>query len=110
MPNGYIKNAWRGHRVVILPDFQGLGIGVRFIDAVAQLHLEDDIRFFSRTAHPRMGYYMQHSHLWKPTSKNRKLRTDAKDKKNGLFNKHYIDNKRVCFSYEYIGENLDNPE
>lgn len=106
MPNGYVKNAWRGHRVVILPDFQGLGIGVRFIDACAQLHLDDDKRFFGRAAHPRMGYYWQHSPLWKATSKNRKLRTDITHE--NLFKNHYVDNKRVCFSYEYIGENLDN--
>jgi GNAT superfamily N-acetyltransferase len=101
MPNGYIKNSWRGHRVVILPDYQGLGIGVRFIDAVAQLHIDDGLRFYSRSAHPRMGYYMHHSPLWKPTSKNRKLRTDVTHE--NLFNNHYVDNKRVCFSYEYVG-------
>lgn len=105
MPNGYIKNAWRGHRVVILPDFQGLGIGVRFIDAVAQLHLNKGQRFFSRTAHPRMGTYMANSKLWKPTSKNQKLRKDVIE--NQVFNNHLVDNKRICFSYEYIGD-LDN--
>ena len=102
MPNGFIKNGWRGHRVVILPDYQGLGIGVKFIDAVAQLHIDDDKRFFSRTAHPRMGFYMHQSNLWKPTSKNMKLRTDVTHEK--LFNNHYVDNKRICFSYEYIGK------
>lgn len=104
MPTGYIKNAWRGHRVVILPDYQGLGIGVRFINACAQLHLDDGKRFFSRAAHPRMGYYMQHSPLWKPTSKNKKLRIDVNH--TNLFKNHYVDNKRVCFSYEFIGEKV----
>lgn len=104
MPNGYVKNAWRGHRVVVLPDYQGFGIGVRFIDAVAQIHLDDGKKFYSRTAHPRMGYYMHNSDLWKPTSKNRKLRTDITHK--NLFKNHYVDNKRVCFSYQYIGKNL----
>jgi len=106
MPNGFIKNAWRGHRVVILPDYQGLGIGVRFIDACAQIHLDEGHRFFSRAAHPRMGYYMQYSDLWKPTSKNKKLRTDVTHE--NLFNNHYVDNKRICFSYEYIGNKVDN--
>jgi GNAT superfamily N-acetyltransferase len=106
MPNGFVKNAWRGHRVVILPDYQGLGIGVKFIDACAQIHLDEGLKFFSRTAHPRMGYYMQHSELWKPTSKNKKLRKDVTH--DNLFNNHYVDNKRICFSYEYIGKDLDN--
>jgi GNAT superfamily N-acetyltransferase len=101
MPNGFVKNAWRGHRVVILPDYQGLGIGVRFIDSVAQIHIDNGLRFFSRAAHPRMIYYMEQSPLWKPTSKHKKLRTDV-DHTN-LFKNHYVDNKRICGSFEYIG-------
>jgi GNAT superfamily N-acetyltransferase len=103
MPNGFIKNAWRGHRTVILPDYQGLGIGVRFSDAIAQIHLDQGHRYFSRTAHPRMGFYREHSELWKATSKNKKLRKDITHE--NLFNNHYADNKRICFSHEYIGIN-----
>lgn len=101
MPNGFIKNAWRGHRTVVLPDYQGLGIGVRFSDALGQIHLDQGHRYFSRSAHPRIGYYREHSELWKPTSKNLKLRKDVTHE--NLFNNHYADNKRICFSHEYIG-------
>jgi GNAT superfamily N-acetyltransferase len=103
MPNPYFKNGWRGHRTVILPDFQGLGIGVRFSDALAQIHLEQGHRYFSRTAHPRMIDYREKSPLWKPTNKHKKLRTDVTHK--NVFNNHYTDNKRLCGSFEYIGEN-----
>jgi len=103
MPNGAIKNAWRGHRVVVLPDFQGMGIGVRFIEAVAQIHLDEGHRFFSRSAHPRMYLYMDSSSKWRPTSKNKKLRTDVTHEK--VYKNHYVDNKRICGSFEYIGLN-----
>ena len=56
----------------MLPDFQGMGIGVRFSDTIAQIHLDQGHRYFSRTAHPRMGFYRETSELWKPTSKNKK--------------------------------------
>lgn len=102
MPSGTLKNAWRGHRTVILPDFQGLGIGVRFSDAIGQIHLDQGHRYFSRTAHPRMGLYREKSDLWKPTSKNKKLRADITHK--NIYNNHYADNKRICFSHEYIGK------
>ena len=102
MPNGAIKNAWRGHRVVILPDYQGLGIGMRFIDACAQIHLDQGLKFYSRAAHPRMIWYAENSPLWKPTSKHKKLRTDVTH--DNLFNNHYVDNKRICGSFEYIGK------
>ena len=101
MPNGNIKNAWREHRTVIIPDYQGLGLGVRFSDAIGQIHLEQGHRFYSRTAHIRMGYYREQSTLWKPTSKNKVKRVDITNK--NTFNNHYADNKRVCFSHEYIG-------
>lgn len=101
MPSGTLKNAWRGHRTVVLPDFQGMGIGMRFSDAIGQLHIDEGKRYFSRTAHPRMGFYREKSPLWRPTSKNKKLRTDITHK--NIFNNHYADNKRVCFSHEYLG-------
>lgn len=101
-PSGTVKNAWRGHRNVVLPDYQGMGIGVRFSTAIAQLHIDQGYRYFSRTAHPRLGGYWEGSPLWKPTSKNRKLRTDVKHER--VYNNHYTDNKRVCYSYEYIGK------
>jgi GNAT superfamily N-acetyltransferase len=102
MPSGTLKNAWRGHRTVILPDYQGMGIGVRFSDAIGQIHLDQGHRYFSRTSHPRMIAYREDSKLWKPTSKHKKLRTDIKHEK--IYNNHYADNKRVCGSFEYVGK------
>ena len=72
-PHGYIKNAYREHRTVVLPDFQGLGLGPKISDAVAQLHLDEGKRYFSRTAHPRFGAYRDLSDFWKRTSNNKKV-------------------------------------
>jgi len=102
MPSGTLKNAWRGHRTVILPDYQGLGLGVRISDAIGEIHLSEGHRYFSRTSHPRMGMYREHSEKWRATSKNKKLRSDITHK--NIYNNHYADNKRICFSHEYIGD------
>jgi GNAT superfamily N-acetyltransferase len=106
-PNKNFKNAWREHRTVVLPDFQGLGIGVRLSDFVAKYFLEKSCRYFSKTSHPRMGEYRQHSPLWKPTSKNLKSRPDydAKHitKEDGHKMKH---TNRVCYSHEFVGNTL----
>lgn len=103
-PNGAIKNAWREHRTVILPDYQGLGIGVRLSDAVAQMFISRGCRYFSKTAHPRLGAYRDASPLWRPTSKNKKARTDYsteyKTKEDGHKMRHA---HRLCYSHEYIG-------
>lgn len=53
-----------------------------------------------------MGFYREHSELWKATSKNQKLRKDVTHE--NLFNNHYADNKRICFSHEYIGAKGQN--
>lgn len=106
MPSGSLKNAWRGHRTVVMPDYQGLGIGVRFSDAIAQMFVENGYRYFSRTAHPRMGSYRMLSSKWKPTSKNRVRRKDyEKRRAQGIptYNNYVIDPRRECFSHEYIG-------
>jgi len=101
MPSGTLKNAWRSHRTVILPDYQGMGMGVRFSNGIGEIHVEQGCRFFSRTAHPKMGYYREHSPLWVATSKNKKLRKDVSVK--DMYKEHYFDNKRICFSHEFIG-------
>jgi len=49
-----------------------------------------------------MGFYREKSPLWVATSKNKKLRKDVSIK--NMFKEHYFDNKRVCFSHEYVGE------
>jgi len=99
-PNGHIKRAWREHRTVTFPDFQGLGLGIRFSDWVAEAHLQSGYRYFSRTSHPRMGGYREQSPLWKPTSSNLKPQ-----KKNANPNwEHWnFDDKRIAYSHEYVG-------
>ena len=79
-----------------------MGIGVRLSDAIAQMHLDEGHRYFSRTSHPRMILYREKSSLWKPTSKHKKLRVDVSSK--NTYKAHIYDNKRLCGSFEYIGK------
>ena len=105
MPCGSLKNAWREHRTVVLPEFQGFGIGPRLSDAVAEWNIQQGRRYFSKTSHPRMGEYRESSPKWKPTTKNRRKRSDylksktTKQTKSQAM-KHF---NRECFSHEYIG-------
>lgn len=104
-PSGTLKNAWRGHRTVVLPDYQGLGIGVRISDWMGERCLKLGRRYFSKTAHPRMGGYRDNSKLWKPTSKNHNSRKDINKEKNQDYN-GMRKTKRAnkwCYSHEYIG-------
>jgi len=101
MPSGTLKNAWREHRVVILPDYQGIGLGVRLSDAVGQMYVDEGKRYYSKTAHPRMGEYRNKSKLWKPTAKNMMKRQDYKAGHDGKYSRQeHAD--RFCYSHEYI--------
>lgn len=103
-PSGNWKDGWRGHRTVVLPEFQGLGIGNAISEAVAEHIISQGARFFSKTSHPAMGEHREKSVKWKPTSKNRVLRkdyrSDRKTKEDGHKLKHA---HRVCFSHEFVG-------
>lgn len=114
-PHGALRDTFREHRTVVLPDFQGLGLGVRLSDFVAELYVSSGKRYFSRTAHPRMGAYRDASPLWRATNSSqvraqkiidgrgteadqlRRIRTgwDAWD----------FDDKRIAWSHEYVGAN-----
>ena len=104
-PNGAFKNAWREHRTVVLPEFQGMGVGTRLSETVAALVISRGGRFFSKTSHPAFGIHRDKSPLWRPTSKNHMKRTDynpqRKTKESGHKMKHA---HRVCYSHEYVGE------
>ena len=76
LPSGSIDNAWREHRVVILPEFQGLGLGTKLSDSVARMHTDQGMRYFAKTAHSVMGMYRDSSPDWRPTSKNHSARRD----------------------------------
>ena len=104
-PTSHWKNAWREHRVVVLPDFQGLGIGVRISDAVGELCIQSGRKYFSKTGHPRMGFYRNASPLWRATSRNNQARKEYANLNSEFY--AYLNQKlhaqRVCFSHEYIG-------
>jgi GNAT superfamily N-acetyltransferase len=102
-PSGTLKHAYREHRTVVLPDFQGLGLGPKISDMVAQIHLDEGKRYFSRTAHPRFGAYRDRSPLWKKTSKYKKLRKASELSRTESALKIAFDSERTCFSHEYIG-------
>lgn len=103
-PSGTVKNAWRGHRTVVLPEFQGMGIGARISDAIGEIFISQGCRYFSKSANPNFGVYRNGSPKWKPTSKNMKARHDYKSGRKTKEDGHKMAHaNRVCFSHEYVG-------
>lgn len=109
--NRDIHSYWRGHRTVVLPEFQGMGIGTAFSDAIAEIYVSQGYRYFSKTAHPSFGEHRQKSPLWRATSTNLKSRLGSYLLKDGTARKMpgyggtttARDAGRLCYSHEYIG-------
>lgn len=99
LPSGTLKESYRGHRLVVHPDYQGFGFGPKISEAVAQHYVDNGKRYFAKTSHPRLGGYRDSSPLWKPTSKNHMKRRDAEGHQRWAVNPN-----RWSFSHEYIGE------
>lgn len=114
-PNGNLRDAFREHRTVVLPDFQGMGLGVRLSDYVADHYVTTGRRYFSRTAHPRMGAYRDQSPLWRATGSSQVRATKVADhiradddklrRQRTGWDAWDFDTDRVAWSHEYIGTN-----
>lgn len=61
------KGWWRGHRTVVLPDYQGMGIGNRMIETVAEkLYTHEGKRFRATTSSvPLVEHRKRNPHMWK---------------------------------------------
>lgn len=104
MPSGTIKNAWRGHRTVILPDYQGMGIGTAVSDAMGEIYTSQGLKYYSRSAHPRFALHRSDSNLWRETGTSGKKRTGVNTGNASAMYKHYMyDETRVCSSFEFVG-------
>jgi len=96
LPSGTIKNAFRVHRLVVLPDYQGLGIGTKLIKYFANLHAKLNYPFYIRTSHVKLHTYFSKNKDWIET-----MRSGKKSPNNGMW---YMDDDRTPYSYKYVGE------
>ena len=82
--------------MVILPDFQGLGIGSKCFNYLCALYLKEGHQMYVRTVSPGLGKFMEKNKNWKATSSNGKIPPDDTSGRKLL--------KRKGYSYKYVGE------
>jgi ABC-type lipoprotein export system ATPase subunit/GNAT superfamily N-acetyltransferase len=85
-------------RIVILPDYQGLGIGKSLVDYFSALYWKIDSQMYIRTINPALGISLTKDKMkWQPTLSNMKadFANDTSGRK--LLN-------RPSYSFKYIGE------
>lgn len=73
-PHAQAKNVKMGHRLVVLPDYQGLGLGGRLDDWLGEHLHERGFRYHNTVSHPAMIRYYSASPRWRLVKKERRKR------------------------------------
>jgi len=109
LPSGSLKNAFRESRLVVLPDYQGLGLGYQISKITASIYKSLNRRYFTKTVHPALGEKRNIEITnWRPTPDNGKER--KKRKKEFNYESHWKHNSRPSYCHEYIGEAINGYE
>ena len=95
-------------RLVILPDYQGLGLSsiiLNFCGGIVK-SLGDDYRLLIKTIHTKMGKHLEKCKEWQPTTFNGKQRSnlihEGKKYKKRL--------ERISYCFKYVGNKLKGYE
>ena len=100
------KGKANGHsvsRLVILPDYQGLGLSsiiLNFCGGILK-SLGDDYTLYMKTIHDKVGDFMGRNSNWEATSYNGKIRSDKSAVSEGKRYQNRLTRKSYC--YKYIG-------
>jgi GNAT superfamily N-acetyltransferase len=95
------RNHRRFTRIVTLPDFQGLGIGMRAMAAVAELHRAEGFRINVTSSHPALVRHCKRSPLWKAVAvKKSGTNVSATTR----FPQYRSSAGRAVVSFEYVGD------
>ena len=100
LPHPKAKNIKKVHRLVILPDYQGVGFGIKFLEFIGELYLKQNYRFTIVTSSPSLINYFKNSKNWFLKMFGRK----SKGSKTGVIQNINIENsssnKRITTSWE----------
>src|SRR5262249_12178518 len=100
------RQAWRGHRSVVLPDYQGAGIGNALITTLASMWSALDYRVFRNTGHPAEIASAHRDPDWRMIrAPSRSNRTGGSAAMAYFANTRAAD--RLTASFEYVGEKMD---
>jgi len=94
------RGHWRITRVVTLPDFQGVGIGLRLAEAVAALHRQDGLRINITASHPSVLAHCQRSPRWRMV----RVMKHGSSRARTFVGNYRGSGGRAVVSFEYLGE------
>lgn len=95
-------------RLVVLPEYQGLGVSSFILNFCGGIvcSMGSDYRLLIKTIHEKVGKFLGDSHDWRPTTHNQKYRKDLEGKKF----ENNLGLARSSFCYVYCGEKIKGYE
>lgn len=99
-PHPHIKKAKREHRIVTLPDYQGIGLGNRISEFCGKYFTNLGYNYYSVTSQPSMIYSRNRSKNWVIKRKLSHIQGN-----NSNLSKHFIksaSNRRLTATFLYI--------
>ncbi len=94
------KNHRRFSRIVTLPDYQGMGIGMKVVAAVASLHRSEGHRINVTSSHPALIRHCRHSDLWRTVNVKK---TGSGTRNVARISAYRSSKGRAVVSFEYVG-------
>ena len=114
-------HGYRATRLVTMPEWQGAGVGSKFLNFIAQYHLDGNGRgghkyvTYFHTSHPQLCAYLRHSQKWvqvsavlygvnKKRSRESIIRLQKRKKRKLIYGTGYGGHFRAVQGFKYIGE------
>lgn len=101
-PHPKARNIMVSSRTVVLPDWQGLGLGGRLTEFVGQMLSKQGWRYRATLAHPALIAYRRKSPRWREVTAPNKPSKSAKPKR--LIKQHSNPRKLITKTFEYLPE------
>lgn len=108
LPHTKLIAAFKEHRTVVLPDFQGIGVGVALRNFVADLYSRQGREFRTVTSNPALIHHMTASPLWACCNFGR-IRGGNSTTSKINFGEVANSGQRITTSWVYIGHTLSAP-
>jgi hypothetical protein len=98
------KPAWREHRTVCLPDFQGMGIGNAMSEYVASLFRATGKPYQSTTSHPAMIRHRCASSFWRTIRPVGLVHGGGRNNPGTTGMPATVSTDRLTAGFEYVGD------
>lgn len=111
---------FRASRLVVMPEWQGAGVGMRFLNEICRMHLDGENRYkkkyptYFHTSHPALSSALRRDPKWTQVSaalyggnkqmSRRSINKSAKKKGRTGVNAGYGGHFRAIQGFKYIGE------